>query len=123
MKVVYQAEDLRLSARLCALAEISDGFVDLNLRRQALDAFQREASLLSQLENPHIPRVYDYFDEANRAFLVMEFVDGKTLERLVQDSGGRLPEEQAVSISVQLAGTLDYLHSRNPPIIYRDLKP
>jgi serine/threonine protein kinase len=123
MKVVYQAEDLHLSDRLCALAEISDGFVDLKLRQQALDAFQREASLLAQLENPHIPRVHDYFNEGNRHYIVMEFVDGKTLERLLHESRGRFAEGYSVSIAVQLASTLDYLHARNPSIIYRDLKP
>jgi serine/threonine protein kinase len=123
MKVVYQAEDLRLSDRLCALAEISDGFVDLSLRKQGSEAFQREASLLSQLENPHIPRVYDYFNDGSRYFLVMELVDGRTLESLLQESGGSFSEEYAVNISVQLASTLDYIHSRTPPIIYRDLKP
>src|SRR5208282_228758 len=123
MKIVYQAEDLHLSARLCALAEISDGFVDLNLRKQALAAFQREASLLSQLENPHIPRIYDYFNEGTRHFLVLEFVDGKTLEQLLQESGGSFTEEYAANISVQLASTFDYLHTRTPPVIYRDLKP
>ncbi|MGH7878151.1 MAG: serine/threonine protein kinase, partial [Candidatus Binataceae bacterium] len=74
MKLVYLAEDLRLAARPCALAEMVDGFTSPDAQRQAIAAFQREADMLAQLSNEHIPRVIDRFSEANHHYLVMEYI-------------------------------------------------
>src|SRR5271170_4279658 len=80
MKLVYLAEDLRLASRRCALAEMVDSFTNPDMQRQAIAGFQREADMLAQLSNEHIPRVYDRFSEQNHHYLVMEFIDGVTLE-------------------------------------------
>ncbi|MGH7863470.1 MAG: serine/threonine protein kinase, partial [Candidatus Binataceae bacterium] len=61
MKLVYLAEDLRLAARPCALAEMVDAITSPEMQRQAVAAFQREADMLAQLSNEHIPRIYDRF--------------------------------------------------------------
>ena len=123
MKMVYLAEDLRLAARPSALAEMVDSFTSPEMQRQAIVAFQREADMLAQLSNEHIPRVFDRFSEQNRHYLVMEFIDGITLEQKLHEAGGNLPEQQVVEIALQICDTLQYLHNLEPPVIYRDLKP
>src|SRR5271168_317173 len=79
MKLVYLAQDLRLAARSCALAEMVDSFTNPDAQQQAVAAFQREADMLARLSNEHIPRVFDRFSEANHHFLVMEYIEGVTL--------------------------------------------
>jgi serine/threonine protein kinase len=123
MKLVYLAEDLRLAARPCALAEMVDSFTDPGMQKQAVAGFQREADMLAQLSNEHIPRVYDRFSEQNHHYLVMEFVDGVTLEDELKKAGGKLPETVVIDIALQVLDTLEYLHNLQPPVIYRDLKP
>ena len=123
MKLVYLAEDLRLASRPCALAEMVDSFTDPNMQQQAVAAFQREADMLAQLSNEHIPRVFDRFSEQNRHYLVMEYIDGFTLEDELKNSGGKLPEERVIDIAMQVLDTLQYLHNLQPPVVYRDLKP
>jgi serine/threonine protein kinase len=123
MKLVYLAEDLRLAARKCALAEMVDTFTSVEAQKQAVTAFQREADMLAQLSNEHIPRVFDRFSEGNHHFLVMEYIDGATLDEQIKQNGGKLPSQQVVDVALQVLDTLDYLHHLQPPVIYRDLKP
>ncbi len=123
MKLVYLAEDLRLAARPCALAEMVDSFTSPDLQQQAVAAFQREADMLAQLANEHIPRIFDRFSEANHHYLVMEYIDGTTLEDELRAQGGKLPPAQVIEIALQILTTLEYLHNLDPPVIYRDLKP
>jgi serine/threonine protein kinase len=123
MKLVYLAEDLRLAARRCALAEVVDNFTNPNAQRQAIDAFEREADMLARLNNEHIPRVFDRFSEQNHHYLVMEFIDGSTLEDEMKQAGGKLAEDRVIDVALQILDTLTYLHGLEPPVIYRDLKP
>ncbi len=123
MKMVYLAEDLRLAGRSCALAEMVDSISSPDLQQQAVAAFQREADMLAQLANEHIPRIFDRFSEANRHYLVMEYIDGVTLEDEMRTNGGKLPPAQVIEIALQILATLEYLHNLDPPVIYRDLKP
>jgi serine/threonine protein kinase len=123
MKLVYLAEDLRLAARNCALAEMVDTFTSIEAQKEAISAFQREADMLAQLNNEHIPRVFDRFSEGNHHFLVMEYIDGTTLEDRIKQQGGKLPPQEVVDVALQVLDTLDYLHHLQPPVIYRDLKP
>src|SRR5271155_3241521 len=80
MKLVYLAEDLRLGARRCALGEVGDNFTKPDA--------QRKADMLARLNNEHIPRVFDRFSEQNHHYLVMEYVDGATLEEEMKQTGG-----------------------------------
>ncbi|MFZ1888863.1 MAG: serine/threonine-protein kinase [Candidatus Binataceae bacterium] len=123
MKMVYLAEDLRLASRLCALAEMVDTFTSPEKQQDAVAAFQREADMLATLSNEHIPRVFDRFSEENRHYLVMEYIEGQTLEDRLRENDGKLPEGEVIDIALQICDTLAYLHSLSPPVIYRDLKP
>src|ERR1022692_2705889 len=121
MKMVYLAEDMRLASRSCALAEMVDSFTDPAMQKQAVAAFQREADMLAQLSNEHIPRVFDRFSDQNHHYLVMEFIDGITLEQKLKDAGGKLPEDAVIDVAMQVLDALEYLHNLEPPVIYRDL--
>ena len=123
MKLVYLAEDLRLASRPCALAEMVDSFTSPDMQKQAVAAFQREADMLAQLSNEHIPRVFDRFSEANHHYLVMEYIEGVTLEEKLRANGGKLAEEEVIDVALQVLDTLEYLHNLEPPVVYRDLKP
>ncbi len=85
--------------------------------------FEQEARLLKSLTHPNIPVVTDFFRHEGRPVMVMEYVDGNTLEDLLHEGKMRLDEHQIISYGIQLCRVLHYLHTRNPPIIYRDLKP
>lgn len=91
----------------------------------ATDTFNREVALLSDLAHPHLPRVYDHFTGEAHWFLVMEFIEGETLEEYVRHTArtGRLPLADVLEIGIQLCRVLAYLHTREPPIIFRDVKP
>jgi|HigsolmetaAR201D_1030396.scaffolds.fasta_scaffold06955_4 serine/threonine protein kinase len=87
--------------------------------------FFQEAELLSQLSHPNLPVVADVFEQAHtrRPTLVMEFVPGQELEHRLREANAPLLEQQVLAFGIQIARVLHYLHTRNPPIIYRDLKP
>jgi len=123
MKRVYLAEDLRLANRKCALAELIDTFSDDQSRNAAITAFEREAQILASLDHPNIPKVLDAFSENDRHYLITEFITGSTLEDVLARKGGRLSYDDVQKIALQALDVLQYLHSRRPPIIYRDIKP
>ncbi len=123
MKLVYLAEDMRLADRRCALAEMVDSFTSPDMQQQAVAAFNREADMLAKLANEHIPRIFDRFSDANHHFLVMEYIEGDTLDDELRRTGGKLPAARVIDIAVQILETLEYLHNLDPPVIYRDLKP
>lgn len=121
---VYKAQDTQFGNRLVAIKEMSQSGLGTQELLEATEAFKREAFMLANLTHPHLPRIYEQFSDAGRWYLVMDFIEGHTLEeQLSQAQGGRLPVEQVLSIGIQLCTVLDYLHTRQPPIIFRDLKP
>ena len=122
---VYQARDLRFPnvTKLCAVKEMINHAPDPQLRAVALQNFEREANILATLSHPSIVKVYDYFSEDNRAYLVMEFIDGRDLETVIGDSTGFLPQDQIMSWALQICDVLAFLHGYTPPVIYRDMKP
>lgn len=122
---VYQARDLRFPnvAKLCAVKEMANHAPDPALRATNLQNFEREANLLATLSHTSIPQVYDYFSENDRAYLVMEFINGRDLEAVIDESTGFLPQDQVLAWALELCDVLVYLHNYNPPIIFRDMKP
>lgn len=104
--------------------EMLNRHVSASDRQQAIEAFEREAKILRTLRHRSIPRVTDHFEEAGRWYLVMDQVDGEDLEeRLSRTKFGRLPAMVVRNITVQVCDVLTYLHSHQPPIVFRDLKP
>ncbi len=124
MGAVYQAEDTSLGNRLVAVKEMSTQGLSPEELAEVTEGFQREALLLAQLRHPNLPRIYEQFAEGNHWYLVMDFIDGETLEEhQAKAPGGRLPVQEVLQLGIQLATVLSYLHTRQPPIIFRDLKP
>jgi WD40 repeat protein/tRNA A-37 threonylcarbamoyl transferase component Bud32 len=121
---VYQAQDTLFKNAQRAIKEMSQHGLSQQERQEAISAFEQETNLLASLVHPHLPRIYDYFEEAGRWYLVMDFIPGETLEaRLQRAPTGTLPVEEVLDIGLQLTDVLNYLHTRQPPIIFRDLKP
>ncbi|GEM_PF-1523537 len=124
MAAVYKVADTRLSGKYWALKEMSDGAItDPMERQQAIEAFKHEATLLASLNHLNLTRVVDFFQENNKYYLVMDLVEGNTLEEMLESRSTPFPEATVVGWALQLCEVLDYLHSQNPPIVFRDLKP
>jgi serine/threonine-protein kinase len=124
MGAVYQATDLRLPGALWAIKEMSDSaLTDPTEKQQAIAAFEQEAQLLAALSHPNLPKVVDFFSQANKQYLVMEYIDGRTLEQVIDDTSGFLDQDQVLDWAGQVCDVLTYLHSQQPPVIFRDLKP
>jgi F-box protein 11 len=121
---IYKAQDTRFNNALRAVKEMSAQSLDPAERQQAIAAFKHEAHLLAGLMHPNLPRIYDHFEEKGRWYLVMDYIEGETLEeRLAKMAGGKMTVQQVLPIALQLCTVLHYLHMRQPPIIFRDLKP
>jgi serine/threonine protein kinase len=124
MGAVYHAIDRQNPNRHYAIKEMSQGHLSEIELREAIRQFQREADMLHRLSHPNLPHIYDYFEENGRTYLVMDFINGKTLFQMLKESGDRpLPVLQVLDYANQLCDVLTYLHQQNPPIIFRDLKP
>ncbi len=126
MGAVYLAKDRNLGDAPRAVKEMVEAHLDPAQHEKAIGDFKRESLLLTSLEHPSIPTIYDYFydEPLGRFYLVMKFISGGDLAtRLRTAPGGRIDEKTVTDWGVQAADVLDYLHSRPKPIIYRDLKP
>jgi len=116
MGAVYEAIEERLDATI-ALKETF--FADERLRKQ----FEREARLLARMHHPALPRVSDHFSEGEGQFLVMQFITGEDLAHMLTVKQGPFPPDQVLNWGDQLLDALDYLHTQDPQIIHRDIKP
>jgi len=121
---VYKAADLQFGNRLVAIKEMSQSGLSQQNLIEATNAFTREALMLASLTHSNLPRIYEQFTEMGRWYLVMDFIEGETLEEYLNKApGGYLPLAEVLEIGIHLCTVLDYLHTRYPPIIFRDLKP
>jgi serine/threonine protein kinase len=121
---VYKATDTQSGDRLVAIKEVNLLGLHSQAMIEATTAFQREVSLLSQLDHPNLPRLYEYFQNPGHWYLVMDFIAGETLEEYQSKAPKRrLLLSEALDIGIQLCIVLDYLHSQQPSIVFRDLKP
>jgi serine/threonine-protein kinase len=126
MGAVYLAKDRNLGDAPRAVKEMVESHLDPAQHEKAIGDFKRESLLLTSLEHPCIPTIYDYFydEHLGRFYLVMKYISGGDLaSRMRAAVGGRLDEKTVTDWGMQVADVLDYLHSRPKPIIYRDLKP
>ncbi|HEY1404854.1 MAG TPA: serine/threonine-protein kinase, partial [Pyrinomonadaceae bacterium] len=115
MGAVYVATDERFHSTVAIKQTFFD---DPTLRK----AFEREAHLLNHLRHVALPRVSDHFVEGDGQFLVMEFIEGDELAELLQQRGA-FPLAEALRWADELLDALDYLHTHEPPIVHRDIKP
>ena len=116
MGAVYEAVDLRLGHSVAVKQALT---ADEELWKQ----FEREARLMARLNHPVLPRVTDYFTEGNRAFFVMQFVEGADLAQIIARQPGPFSCKAVVAWADQLLDALIYLHSRERQIVHRDIKP
>jgi serine/threonine protein kinase len=122
MGAVYLATDSRIPEKTWAVKELWD-YGDPSTRQLIQGQFQSEASILAALNHPNLPRITDFFVENHREYLVMDFIEGRTLEEILLEEKGPLKMDMVMDIIGQLAGVLEYLHGQDPPVIFRDLKP
>ena len=120
---VYQAEDTSLGNRKVAIKEMSQPGLKSQELQEATEAFHREALLLAGLAHPSLPRIYEHFNEGGNWYLVMDFIEGETLEDYLENHDGHVSVMEALQLGIKLCRVLEYLHGRQPPIIFRDLKP
>ena len=120
MSVVYLAMDRHLNKQWAVKK------VDIKGTSREDEAALRnvwaEAELLKKLDHPAFPRIVDIFSERGSLYIVMDYIEGETLERIIREEGAR-PEEQVFDWAIQLCRAIGYLHSLSPPVVYRDLKP
>ena len=124
---VYLAEDVQDSGSLVAVKELlAMEFPTAEEQHDAMTWFKREVSALLTLDHPGIPAMQGYWT-AQRAsgplYLAMDYIPGKTLAEWQIEFSGRVPRIQALEWGIGLCGVLEYLHSRTPPMLFRDLKP
>lgn len=123
MGTVYLAHHEELDDQL-AIKEISGPDTTDESYQMALDLCRKESKLLFRLQHPNLPKVTDAFVEDDRFYLVMEYIDGVTLETKLREAGGRPLDPRLVAEwGLQITDVLGYLHTLNPPLIFRDLKP
>lgn len=118
----YLVEDAQREETLVLKEFILPIFVDLEERKRALKRFEDEARVLDTLDHPKIVKLFGFFVEDHRAYLVLEHIDGENLREHV-GKHGTMKEEQAIEIAKQMAEILIYLHDLAPPLVHRDFTP
>jgi serine/threonine protein kinase len=122
---VYKARDEDQSGLLVAIKQINMGkSLSVQEKIEVTDSYNREVSLLSALRHKNLPCIYDHFTDPEHWYLVMQYLEGCTLEQSRHTlSQGRWPVHEVLSIGIKLCSVLDFLHQQKPPIIFRDVKP
>ncbi len=126
MGSVYRARDLHFPnvIKLVAVKEMINQARDPLVRQTVVQNFEREANILVTLNHPSIPKIFDYFSHEERSYLVLEYINGKDLEAILNESEGPIAEDKVISWAIEICDVLEYLHNHKPePIIFRDMKP
>lgn len=119
MSVVYMAINEKAN-KTWAIKEVrKDGKMDFNTVRQGLIA---EIETLKKLKHPNLPSIVDVIEDEDSFIIVMDYIEGRSLDKIIEENGAQ-PESFVVEWAKQLCDVFGYLHSRTPPIIYRDMKP
>lgn len=120
MSVVYLAMDLRLNKQW-AIKEIEKIANDKN-NQVVVQSLLVEAGMMKKLDHTALPRIVDIIDTGKTVYVVMDYIEGQSLDQILEQNGEQ-PQELVIEWAKQLCDVLRYLHSQNPPIIYRDMKP
>ncbi len=125
MGCVYRVVDRFQGAKVLAAKELLSGNLVAEKAQEALTQFRNEARILARLTHANLPKVYDYFSLPGRHYIIMEFVKGKTLEKILETRKGRpMDERLTLSWALQICKTMYFLSIQKPhPIVFRDLKP
>ena len=124
MSNIYLCQHAQLQGKKYVVKEMTARYSNPEEQATALKYFEREAQLLARLRHPNLPEVFDYFSFQGRYYLVMEYIEGEDMGRLLTRVSGPLPERQVTEWATQIATVLYYLHCQKPePIIFRDVKP
>ncbi|MBQ2446504.1 MAG: serine/threonine protein kinase [Oscillospiraceae bacterium] len=119
MSVVYMAINEKANKTWAVKEVRKDGRMDFNIVRQGLLA---EIDTLKRLSHPNLPSIVDLIEDENSFIIVMDYIEGRSLDKIIAEAGVQ-DEALVVEWAKQLCDVLGYLHSQNPPIIYRDMKP
>lgn len=121
---VYKAADTLCNDHLVAIKEVNLAGLNARAMMQATDAFQREVSFLAKLTHTSLPRLYEHFSTDEHWYIVMDFIEGETIEEYQnRTQNRRLLLSEVLAVGLQLCTVLEYLHGQQPPIVFRDLKP
>ena len=119
MSVVYMAINEKAN-KTWAIKEVrKDGVKDFEVVRQGLIV---ETEMLKRLDHPNLPSIVDVIENEDTFLIVMDYIEGNPLSQALEEYGAQ-PQEFVIEWAKQLCDVLDYLHTRNPAIIYRDMKP
>lgn len=119
MSVVYMAINEKANKTWAVKEVRKDAKMDFNTVRQGLVA---EIETLKKLKHPNLPSIVDVIEDEESFIIVMDYIEGHSLDKIVAENGAQ-PEGLVVEWAKQLCDVLEYLHTRTPPIIYRDMKP
>ena len=119
MSIVYLAMNERANKQWAIKEVRRDGVKNFEVVKQGLLA---ETDLLKKLHHPNLPSIIDVIDSDGTFLIVMDYIEGRHLESVIKEYGAQ-NQEDVIKWAKQLCEVLSYLHSRKPPIIYRDMKP
>lgn len=120
MSKVYLAMDQRLNKQW-AVKEIEKKAKDRN-NEVIIQSAIAEANMIKRLDHPSLPRIVDIIDNGDVIFVIMDYIEGEPLSKILDEYGAQ-PQDLVIEWAKQLCEVLEYLHTCNPPIIYRDMKP
>lgn len=120
MSEVYLAMDKNLNKQW-AVKEIKKRTRDKN-NEVVVQSAIAEANMMKKLDHPCLPRIVDILDREDVIYVVMDYIEGEPLSKIMEQYGAQ-PQQNVIEWGKELCGVLDYLHTQNPPIIYRDMKP
>jgi len=120
---VYRAEDT-YTHRLVAIKSVNLQGLNAQEKIEATDSFNREVHMLTKLNQRNLPHLYQHFSDTEHWYMVMDYINGATLEQLLHEQHTSLfTLNEVLELGIILCDVLDYLHNHEPPIIFRDLKP
>ncbi len=120
MSVVYLAMDRRLNKQW-AIKEIKK-VANSQKNEVVIQSLLAEANLMKRLDHPTLPRIVDIIDNGRTIYVVMDYIEGESLDKILKEEGAQ-PQERVIEWAKELCAALLYLHSQDPPVIYRDMKP